>query len=303
MPIDVFPLFRWRMDEMAARPWKRIREVERNHPGFVDRIEGEIRDRGSLTVSDLAPRGERTNSWWGYGPSKLTLEWLFATGRISAYRGKQFIRVYDLTERLIRSDVYLESAPDRDAAYRELILRSARFLGIGTAADLADYYRLNVPIARPVLKELVSQGQLVLADVPGWRGPVYLHPESVVPRVDRGTALLSPFDPVVWNRERAQRIFGFHYRIEIYVPQPKRTFGYYVLPFLLDGDLVGRVDLKAHRKDGVLEVRGAFHEQDVAPASVVGPLRDELDLMAQWLGLETVAHGERGNLMPALRRA
>ena len=304
LPVETFPLFRWKMEAFAARPWRRPRELMESHPGYIETVEQEISDRGPLTVSDLEDGGTRSGSWWGHGRGKTALEWLFATGRVTAYRrAAQFVRVYDLTERLIPAATYHSPPVERRQAHRELILRSARSHGIGTTADLADYYRLRVPAVRPILDELVGDGLLISAEVPGWRGPVYLHPDAVVPRSDRGTGLLSPFDPVVWNRDRAQRIFGFHYRIEIYVPEPRRTFGYYVLPFLLDGDLVARVDLKAHRAEGVLEVRGAFGELDVSPASIAGPLRDELALMAQWLGLETVAHGERGNLMPTLRRA
>lgn len=303
LPIDVYPLLRWRMKAFATKPWRRAQALMKDHPGYLDRVVQQIAERGPSTVSDLAERGERTGSWWGYGPSKTALEWLFAIGRLSAYRGKQFIRVYDLAERLIPAEVYSVTSPDRDDCYRELLLRAARFHGLGTAADLADYYRLHIPTARPLLAELAAEGHLVEATVPGWRHPAYLHPDAAIPRRDRGTTLLSPFDPVVWHRDRAHRLFGFHYRIEIYVPQAKRVHGYYVLPFMLDGDLVGRVDLKAHRKTGTLEVRGAFHEADVDPKTVAGPLRDELARLAGWLELDTVTHGDRGNLMPTLAKA
>ncbi len=302
LPVEVYPLLRWRMDDFAARPWRRVRALLEARPGFVEHIAEELDARGPLTVSALSRRGERTGSWWGHGPAKTALEWLFATGRVTAWRGSRFERVYDLTERVIPAATLHTPPARRDDAHRELLLRSARHHGIGTASDLADYYRLHLPTVRPILAELAAEGQLVEAEVPGWRGPAYLHPEAAMPQRDRGTALLSPFDPIVWHRDRAHRLFGFHYRIEIYVPAAKRVHGYYVLPFLLDGDLVGRVDLKAHRKTSTLEVRAAFHEDDVDPERIAGPLRDELARLAEWLELEEVTHGDRGNLIDALRR-
>ncbi len=173
----------------------------------------------------------------------------------------------------------------------------------GDGLRLADYHRLHLPTARPLLDELVGEEKLVEVEVEGWRDRAFLHPEAATPRVDRGTALLSPFDPVVWHRDRARRLFGFHYRIEIYVPEAKRVHGYYVLPFLCNGALVARVDLKADRKAGALLVRAAFHEEGVEPASVAGPLRDELARLAAWLGLDYVIHGDRGTLIRALAAA
>ena len=302
LPVDLYPSFRWRMDDAAVRPWRRAAALMREHPGYIESVEDQIRDEGALSVSDLHDRGERTGNWWGWGPGKIALEYLFAVGRISAYRGRQFTRVYDLAERIVPAEHFNAPVPDREAAYRRLLLKGARHHGIGTGADIGDYYRLHMPTARPILRDLAAEGALIEVEVPGWRGPVYLHPDAVRARSSRGTALLSPFDPVVWYRDRAERLFGFHYRIEIYVPEPKRRFGYYVLPFLLDGDLVGRVDLKAHRSAGVLEVRSAFHEEDVSPSVVAGPLCDELELLAGWLGLDSVSYGDRGNLVSALAK-
>ncbi len=303
LPVEDFPLFRWRMESFARRPWRRARELMSEHPGYIEQVEEEIRERGPLTVSDFTDRGGRRGPWWGWGPGKVALEYLFATGRVSARRGPQFIRVYDLAERMIPVEHYRGTPAPQHDAYRQLLLRSARFHGVGTSADLADYYRLHLPTARPILEELAGDGLLVRAEVPGWRGPTYLHPEAVRARSAAGTALVSPFDPLVWNRDRALRLFDFHYRIEIYVPEPKRTYGYYVLPFLHDGHLVGRVDLKAHRTSGNLEVRSAHHEAGVDPAHVAGPLREELCRVAQWLRLDGIVFADRGSLMPALQRA
>lgn len=301
LPTEDYPLFGWRMETM--RPWPRIKKLEQERPGYIDEVEREVRDRGPLTVSDLDDGGTRTGPWWGYGQGKIALEWLFARGRITARRGAQFIRVYDLTERVIPERIFRAKPLDKEEAYRELLLRGARHHGIGTAADLADYYRLNVPEAKPILVDLVAEGLLVEVQVDGWRNLAYLHPDAVRPRRSRGTALLSPFDSLVWARDRTERLFGFHYRIEIYVPRPERVYGYYVLPFLLDGELVGRVDLKAHRDRSVLEVRSAFHEDDVDVPRVAAALAPEVALITEWLGLDDVRFARKGNLMAALRDA
>ncbi len=301
LPVGDYPLFRWRMASME--PWKRVRALEAEHPGYIDEVEEEVRRRGPLTVSDFADGGKRTGPWWGYGRGKIALEWLFATGRITARRGRQFTRVYDLTDRVLPREVRAGPAPDGETAQRELLVRAARHLGIATAADLADYYRLHVPTARRLVTELAGDGDLVPVRVDGWRDPAYLHPATVRARTSRGTALLSPFDSLIWDRARTERLFGFRYRIEIYVPRTERVFGYYVLPFLLDGGLVGRVDLKAHRSDGVLEVRAAHHEPGVEPGRVAEGMRAEIGRVASWLGLERVKVGRAGNLIRALRDA
>jgi uncharacterized protein YcaQ len=178
---------------------------------------------------------------------------------------------------------------------------SARHHGVGTAADLADYYRLNKPIARSVLAEMVASGELEEVEVEGWSHPALVHPEAKLPRRIAAAALVSPFDPVVWERDRTERLFGFHYRIEIYVPKPDRVYGYYVLPFLMGEDLVARADLKSDRKAGVLRVLGSFHEDDADPAEVAARLAPELEGMCQWLGLNAVEIAANGNLAPALR--
>ena len=301
LPMEDFPLFRWRME--AEPPWRRVRDLEREHPGYIDSVEEEVRRRGPLTVSDLADGGSRTGPWWGYGRGKIALEWLFATGRITAYRDEQFTRIYDLTERVVPPDIHRRPAPDPIVAHRQLLVRAAGYHGVGTVADIADYYRLHVPTARRLLADIAAEGTLMEVEVDGWRGPTYLHPGAVHPRRIHATALLSPFDSLVWQRERTERLFGFRYRIEIYVPRPQRIHGYYVLPFMLDGELVGRVDLKAHRSEGVLEVRGAYHEPELEVGRVAAELRQELERMAGWLGLERVRVVVNGNLARALAGA
>jgi uncharacterized protein YcaQ len=283
--------------------WSRVLALQEEHPGYIETVYEELAAHGPLTVSDLADPGTRTGPWWGYGRGKIALEWLFVTGRISAWRNGSFGRLYDITERVIPAEYLERPRVGRDEAYQDLLLRSAAHHGIGTAIDLIDYYRLHAPTARPVLERLADSGQLERCEVPGWKGPVYLHPAVRTPRRISGAALLSPFDPIVWLRERAERIFGFQYRIEIYVPEPQRVYGYYVLPFLLDGELVARVDLKSDRKASVLRVKAAFVEDGRDPRRVASALASELATMAGWLGLDKVTVARRGTLSSTLRAA
>jgi len=300
LPVADHPLYRWRM--AAMKPWHHIREIEARRPGYVEAVYEEVRERGPVTVSDLGDAGERTGPWWGYAPGKVALEWLFAAGRLTAYRDGSFTRIYDLPERVIDPAILAAEAPPAEEAYRVLLERAARHHGVGTAADLADYHRLHVPMARKVMAAMAKRGELEQVEVEGWKGPAYAHPEARLPRRG-GTALLSPFDPLVWNRDRAERLFGFFYRIEIYVPAPKRVYGYYVLPFLMDGHLVARVDLKADRAGGALLVHGVFAEPGVDRTAVAAALAGHLEEMARWLGLSEVKVAANGDLSRLLAGA
>jgi hypothetical protein len=223
------------------------------------------------------------------------------TGRLTIRgRTSNFVSIYDLPERVFSADL-LGHELSKHEAERAMLLRGARAHGVGTLADFADYYR--IARARGHLQDLVDAGQLEEVAVEGWDQPAYLHPEAKLPRRIRARALLAPFDPVVWFRDRTERLFGFHYRIEIYVPEPKRRFGYYVYPFLLDDQIVGRVDLKADRKAGVLRALGSFLEEGQDPTRVGAELAAELRLMADWLGLREVHVSNKGNLSGALRKA
>ncbi len=302
LPVDHYPLLRHRMD--AAEPGRhRAGPLMEERPGYVEAILDEVRQRGPLGVDDLEDPGGRTGPWWGHGPGKVALEWHFRAGRLTTSDRRGFTRVYDLTERVLPREWLDAPVPGPDEARRQLLLRAAGAHGVGTARDLADYYRLTVPIARPLLAELVSSGRLQEVTVAGWSQPAYLHPEARLPRTVRGQALLSPFDSLVWERDRTLRLFGFDYRLEIYVPEPRRQYGYYVLPFLLDGQLVGRVDLKADRQRGTLAVRAAHVERDANPPQVASALATELALMSGWLGLERVEVSPQGNLARELGRA
>ena len=300
MPVALFPLMRHRMET----PHPRMRAFAEKHRRYIDGVLEQVRERGAFSVAELEDAGDRGNSRWGGSKGKAALEWLFRTGQLTTKeRGPGFARVYDLTERVIPEEHFTAAPPSSDDAKKQLLLLSARHHGIGTVSDLADYYRLKIPESRPLLQRLVEEGALECVEVEGWKGPVYLHPEAKRPRSVHARALLSPFDPVVWHRERAERLFDFFYRIEIYVPQPKRRYGYYVLPFLLGDTLVGRVDLKANRQEGQLLARASHVEPGQDPHRVATELAAELRRMADWLGMDDVVVRNKGNLSRALRAA
>ncbi|MCP3988556.1 MAG: winged helix-turn-helix domain-containing protein [Actinomycetia bacterium] len=295
------PYLRWRM---ARSRWRRGVALEQKVPQYVQGVLDEVAEHGPLTVKDLSDPGRRTGPWWGQSKGKVALEWLYVSGRLAVReRNKMFVTAYDLPERVIRPEILATPDIDESQAHRHLLLSAARSHGIGTAADLADYFRLTMPVARPLLAELVEQGELVPVEVEGWSEPALVHPEAKRPRQITGRVLLSPFDPVVWFRPRAERLFDFVYRIEIYVPEAKRIHGYYVLPFLLDGELVGRVCLKADRKQGRLLARASFAEEGVDRVRVAAEMGAALIEMAQWLDLDDVEVGATGDLAPQLRQA
>jgi uncharacterized protein YcaQ len=245
----------------------------------------------------------KKGTWWDHDDGKIALEALFYQGRITARRRPHdFARVYHLRERLIPADALARPALPEHEARKELLLLAARYHGVGTLQDLADYHRLTPTLCKPALVELVEEGRLLAVKVGEWDRPAYLHPAARPPRQIKARALLSPFDPVVWNRDRALRLFGFHYRIEIYTPAPKRQYGYYVLPFLLGEELVGRVDLKADRANRALLVQSAWSEPGVNEREVAAELLAELQLMASWLELDRIEVVGRGDLGPSLRQ-
>ena len=263
---------------------------------------GEIAARGALAASDF-DGGKGQGSWWGWSEAKHALEWLFWTGRITtAERRASFERVYDLPERVLPGAVLSLPTPTAEEAQRELLRISARALGVATAADLRDYFRLPAEDMKPRIAELVEAGDLLPVRVEGWSQQAWLDPAAKRPRRIEARALLSPFDPLVWERSRAERLFGFHYRIEIYTPAERRVHGYYVLPFLLGEAIVARVDLKADRQAGVLRVMAA-HRELHAPAHTAEALAEELALMAGWLGLQRIEVVPAGDLAKDLAEA
>jgi len=302
MAVDDWPLLRWRMAEYEHGRWGT--EIVRKNARLAEDIVAAVAELGPSTAGQIEahleaePRG-RKGPWWDRSDTKWVAEALWSSGVLTTATRVGFARHYDLTERVLPPEVLARRVSDEEAV-RELILRAAGALGVGTEPDLRDYFRLSPKQSKPAVAALVADGELEVVDVAGWNAPAYLRAGQKVPRRDRGTALLCPFDPLVFFRPRMERLFdGFHYRIEIYTPAHKRQFGYYVWPFLLDGELVGRVDLK--RADGVLQVLGAFTEEGRDRRRVAEAMAGELRSMAGWLGLGDVTVGDRGDLAPHLR--
>ena len=306
LPLSTHPLLRWRMEDDGH--WGSMARIAREQPELVADTLELVRAEGPIRAgdTDFVRPDPRPGHMWNWHDGKIALEHLFSRGRVTAARRINFERMYDLSERVLPDAVLQAPTPSRQDAQRELMRISARALGIATEPDLGDYFRLPRAESKQRVAELVAGGELIETEVRGWGAPAYLWHAAPRPRPVRGRALLSPFDPLIWFRQRALRMFGFHYRIEIYVPAPKRVYGYYVLPFLLDEALVARVDLKSDRQAGVLLVQGAFAEAGLADSDlerVASELAAELALTASWLRLDGVAVRPNGNLAPALAAA
>ncbi len=296
MPVELWPHMRHRMRAYAARghEW----EAVRHNPQLVDTVMAEVEERGPSTARDLDDGLPRAKQHWGWNWSdtKKVMEYLFASGALAvAGRNTAFERLYDLPERVIPREHLDAPEPTVEEASVELLRRAAVAHGVGTELDLRDYFRMRPELTKPALATLVESGELLPVRIEGWNRPAYLHRDAALPRRVHARALLSPFDPLVWNRDRTEHLFGFHYRIEIYVPEPQRVHGYYVLPFLLGDRIVGRVDLKAERRTGTLLVQGSYAEPD-APLETAAELAAELRELAGWLGLEHVVVAPRGDL-------
>ena len=301
IPVEYWPLFRHRM--LRNVHWPSMDRWMIDNPGIIDEVLREVTERGPLRPGDLDHHSNASRGpWWDWSDAKHALEALFFTGRLTVAERVNFIRHYDLPERVLPAEI-VAAEVDEDTARRQLLKQAVRHHGIGTVADIADYYRMKNQSAAPLLAALANEGEVEEVEVAGWKGPVYLDPGARMPRSVDGLSVLCPFDPLIWFRPRTERLFDFHYRIEIYTPPPKRIFGYYVFPILLDGELVGRVDLKADRQAGLLRVRGSYVEEGQDPTRVAAPLASEMKTMAAWLSLKDVTVEKKGNLSMALGKA
>jgi uncharacterized protein YcaQ len=306
LPMELHPLLRWRMAraESLEEGWGGPLRVFKERPEFVGSLLHRLHEEGPCGAGALreAPRGK--GGWWGWDDVKRGLEYLFWSGRVTTSRRTSgFERLYDVSERVIPAAVLALPTPTREDAQRELVRRAAVAHGVGTEKDLRDYFRLRPDEARVAVASLVEEGALLQVEVEGWRQPAYLHVDAGRPRWVRRQALLSPFDPLVWERSRTERLWGVDYRIEIYVPAPKRVYGYYCLLFLQDEAIRARVDLKADRRAGVLRVLSAWREPEALPGATAAGLADELRRAAAWQGLDDVVVEDRGDLARELLAA
>jgi uncharacterized protein YcaQ len=289
IPLTLHPLFRWRMARAAngEGTWGRVATIAREKPAFVKAILREVETRGPLASGEIAEHRSTGGGWWGWSDVKVALEYLFWSGALTTAKRRNFERLYDLPERVLPAAVLAAPTPDEGTAKRELLRIASRAMGIATRADLRDYFRLGVD-ANAHVDELVESGDLVPVAVEGWKTPAYLARDAVVPRRIEARTLLSPFDSLVWERNRDRRLFDFDYRIEIYTPAHKRVHGYYVLPFLYGDRLAARVDAKSRRDTGVLDVIAIHYEDERPTIELRDALRDALDDLGAWLGLSAV---------------
>jgi uncharacterized protein YcaQ len=305
LPLELHPLMRWRMARARAGDgtYAQMDRFGREEQRYLGEVLDFVTRNGPTTAAQVPGGGKAGGGWWGWSRGKLALETLFDQGLVTAATRQGFERLYDIPERVIPADILNLPTPPEADAIRALMDLSGRALGVATETDLRDYFRLPVAATKTALAELIEDGRLLPVQVQGWKQQAYLHRDARLARKAGGTALLSPFDPVVWERSRAERLFGFHYRIEIYTPAEKRKFGYYVLPFLNRDRIAGRVCLKADRQAGVLRANAIHHEAHADPEETAEALAGELRLMAKWLSLEGVEAGKSGNLSAALRAA
>ena len=302
IPVELHPLFRWRMDDLEREGWGAFSRIIREQPELVAETLDLVAEQGPIRARDTgAVRPPPTaGEMWNWHEGKVALEYLFFTGQVAAARRVNFERFYDTIDRVLPVEIRERPTPSAEDAQRQLVRIAAQALGVATEPDLGDYFRLPRSSSKERVTELVAAGELIPVNVEGWSAPAYLWPGARQPRRLHARALLSPFDSLVWFRQRTERLFGFRYRIEIYTPAAKRVHGYYVLPFLLGDTLVARVDLKSDRQRGALLVQGAFMEAGQDPSRVATELAIELRLVAAWLGLDEISVAGRGDLSATL---
>lgn len=303
LPVEMEPWLRWsKQSAREGKTWKHLYRLARSEPSYVDAVLAEVKARGRLAPSELSDPGPQRGSGWGSrSAGSMALDWLHRIGEVGVRRRPGFAKEFDLLERIIPDEIRRKPTPDLDSALDELLMRGARAHGVATADCLVDYFRLPKKRAKVRLEVLVEEGRLVTCDAEGWKAKAYLHPQAKAPKKIEGAAMLSPFDPVVWNRKRIEGLFDFEYKIEIYTPAEKRRWGYYVMPFLLDGRLVARFDLKTDRERECLCVPAAHLEEGASAKSVARAAAMELQTMAEFVGANRVEVGRRGKLAAALR--
>lgn len=290
LPVELYPLMRWRMQRASQGEgiYQQLAKFGREEQATIARVLQAVRDQGALGAGSLSTRQERAGPWWDWSAEKHALEWLFAAGEVTVSGRRGFERLYDLPERVLPSSI-LNHPPISEAdAQRGLLLRAITALGVGTEKDIRDYFRQDPAPAKAGLAELLEEGAIEPVQVQGWKQPAYRLPGLKVPRKITANALLSPFDSLIWERARTERLFDFHYRLEIYTPAHKRVYGYYVLPFLYNERIAARIDLRAERAAGRLAVHAVHEEEPGLDEEGMHALAANLRQLADWLGLPDV---------------
>jgi len=305
IPMAYQPLLRWRMAraEAGVGTYSGLARFGREKRTYIEQVLDEVRRRGPLSAGELEQAGKGAGVWWGWSDGKRAVEWLFWAGLVTTATRRGFERLYDLPERVLPQSVLDTPTPTVEDAQRGLIEIAARAMGVATETDLRDYFRMDPGETRARIAELTEEGVLVPVQVRGWGRAAWLYRDAPRPRKVEATALLSPFDNLIWRRERAERMFGFHYRIEIYVPAHKRVHGYYVLPFLQGERLTARCDLKADRQARVLRVQAVHREDHAQPLDIAPALAERLQDMAAWMDLGDIEVHGHGEAAAALREA
>jgi uncharacterized protein len=303
--MELHPLMRWRMERARKGDgiYVAMDRFGKEEKAYLKTVLAFIQSHGPTAQSDLPEQHKGAGGWWGWSKNKLALETLFDQGLVTTAKREGFERFYDVPERVIPTEILALPTPKERDAFLTLIDLAGQTLGIGTAFDLRDYFRLPVAEAARAMSDAVEAGILLPASVEGWKQPAYIHRHAKLPRKAGVTALVSPFDPICWYRERAERLFSFHYRIELYTPASKRKFGYYVLPFLHGDRFAGRVCLKADRQAGVLLANQCHVEDSCDHREIADALSQELNKMSAWLGLQGIQLGDKGNLAKSMQSA
>ena len=305
LPVPDEPLLRWHKERCRqGQTWAHLVKLAETDPTYIDEVLAQVRER-PLTSAELTNPRPRDGEWWGdRSAGSMALDWLFRIGEVGIRRRSGFSKEFDLFDRIIPASIWEQPTPSEEDAHRELLRRASASLGVAAYPELVDYHRLPKRPAKQRLRELIENGEIEEVSVEGWTRPAYLHPAAILPRSVDANTLLSPFDPVVWCRERTRRLFDFEYKIEIYTPAAQRRYGYYVLPYLLGDNIVARLDLRTDRTDGVLRVLGAFSEPETSQGVVVDGLRQALNELATFVGSKRwVVSADRGDLVAALKRA
>ena len=303
VPLELHPFMRWRMERAKNSDGKydSMSRFARDEQDYLKTVLDFVKRHGPTAVSDFPDSGKGAGGWWGWSKGKMAFETLFDQGLITTAARPAFERIYDVPENVIPAHILHAPTPSEAETFRHLLDLSGRALGVGTEFDLRDYFRLPVAETKIALAELIEAGTLIPVQVEDWKHQAYIHRDAKIPRKAGGTALVSPFDPLVWERARAERLFNFHYRIEIYTPAEKRKYGYYVLPFLMGDRFAARVCLKADRQAGVLRANASHLEAHADAGETAEALGNELLRMAGWLGLGGVEVGSQGNLARHLK--